>query len=86
MSTHQNRFVKMKAFIVISLLCVVNVESSLGSIVEKFKEFEVIPDILNVAPSKLLEVGLHWQLLYLNLQSVLGKALGKVNEYNLPVL
>lgn len=48
----------MKVLVVISLLCMVNVAPSVCSVIEKFKEFEVVPDILTVAPSKLLEVGI----------------------------
>lgn len=47
----------MKVLVVISLLFMVNVSPSVCSIVDKFKEFEVVPDVLTVAPSKLLEVG-----------------------------
>lgn len=47
----------MKIFIAILLIYLVNVATS-SSVAEKFKEFEIIPDILNVAPSKLLEVGI----------------------------
>lgn len=58
----------MKVLVVISLLCMVNVSPSVCSIVEKFKEFEIVPDVLTVAPSKLLEVGvksyLNFQILY----------------------
>jgi len=47
----------MKILVVISFLCLVNaIPSTCSVIAEKFKEFEVVPDILNVAPTKLLEV------------------------------
>lgn len=47
----------MKILIGILLIYLVNVApTTCSSVAEKFKEFEIIPDILNVAPSKLLEV------------------------------
>ncbi|XP_037049415.1 protein D3-like [Bradysia coprophila] len=46
----------MKVLIAISLLALVNVAPSMCSVSAKFKEFEIIPDILNVAPSKLIEI------------------------------
>jgi len=43
----------MKLLVAIALWCLVVVECS---ITDKFKEFEVVPDILNVAPTNLLEI------------------------------
>ncbi len=49
--------IEMKVLVVVLLFSLVNVTPSTCSVAAKFKEFEIIPDILDVAPSKLLEVG-----------------------------
>lgn len=48
----------MKVLIAVSLLTYfVYGAPTTNPVADKFKEYEVIPDILNVAPLKLLEVG-----------------------------
>lgn len=62
------KIIKMKILIAILLICLVSVTPSMSSsVADKFKEFEIIPDILNVAPPKLLEVGVECFSLFLNL-------------------
>lgn len=46
----------MKFLIATTLLCIVIIVPSQCSVVDKFKEFEIVPDILKVAPEKILEV------------------------------